>query len=81
MQKSIGTREQELLKRHRLAAGLTQINLVDLLDVPRSRISDYETGARRMDLPQLKRYVEAMGTPLTVFVEQFVELYHSSSEP
>jgi transcriptional regulator with XRE-family HTH domain len=78
LRKSIYTPEQKalqtLLKACRMNAGLTQEQLAELLGVPPSRISDYERGGRRLDLPQLKTYVEAMGVPITVFVQRFSEL-------
>jgi transcriptional regulator with XRE-family HTH domain len=84
MRKSIGTKEQEvfqaLLKQCRLDVGLTQVQLAELLKTPRSRISDYEKGARRMDLPQLKHYLDAMGVSVTTFVEAFVALCDHNAE-
>ncbi len=78
LRKSLYTKEQKtlqaLLKSCRVAAGLTQAELAAMLKVPPSRISDTERGGRRLDLPQLKSYVEAMGVPITLFVQRFAEL-------
>ena len=75
MQKSIHTAEQrrllELLKRVRLEARLTQVELAKKLDTPHSRISDYERGERRLDLIQMRRYCEAVGITLREFVDRF----------
>lgn len=77
MRKSIGTREQEilqnLLKRCRVEAGLTQRDLAARLGTGPSRISEYENGERRMDLVQLADYTAAMGIALPHFVNLFYE--------
>ena len=84
LRKSIYTRENRilaaLLKASRLSAGMTQEQLAELLRVPKSRISGIEHGERRLDLPQLKTYVETMGVPITVFVERFAELCQEAQQ-
>lgn len=77
MRKSIGTREQEilqeLLKQCRIEAGLTQRELASRLGTGHSRISEYETGERRMDLVQLVDYTAALGLPFLDFVRRFAQ--------
>lgn len=75
MQKSIGRPEQEILQRLlrqcRKEAGLTQRGLAERLQSGHSRISEYETGERRMDLVQLREYLDAVGVSLADFVFRF----------
>lgn len=77
VQKSIHTPQQRqfliLLRQARVEAGLTQIALSERLEVPQSRISDYERGERRMDLLELYQYCQALGMPLTAFVRRVEE--------
>jgi len=74
VQKSIYTPQQRqflaLLRQVRIESGLTQIELSELLEVPQSRISDYERGNRRMDLLELHQYCRALGISLTGFVHR-----------
>lgn len=83
MQKSIHTHEQQvfqsLLKKVRKEQGLTQVELAERLDTVVSRISDYENGNRRMDLPQLLHYCVALRIDLTDFVRRFVTECRSSN--
>jgi len=64
-ERSIFTREHQLLSKMlreaRLAAGLTQIQLGELLDQPQAIISKCERGERRLDVIELRAYCEAMG--------------------
>jgi transcriptional regulator with XRE-family HTH domain len=64
---------QELLRRVRKEAGLTQVELGQRLDEPQSLISDYERGERRLDLIELKQVCDAAGIDLVEFVQQFVK--------
>lgn len=60
-----------MLRDLRRRAGLRQADLADRLGVPQSFVSKYETGERRIDLLELKRICEALGSSLTDFVERF----------
>ena len=85
MQKSIYTPQQRqflaLLRQARVEAGLTQTELSERLQVPQSRISDYERGNRRMDLIELHQYCQALGISLTGFVRRVEEELDSIQAP
>lgn len=76
MRKSIGTRNlailRRLLKKHRLAAGLTQYQLAIRLGVYQSRIGGYESGERRLDLMQLHQYADALGISLLQLITEYL---------
>ena len=57
----------------RLGSGMRQIDLAEILDVPQSFISKVESGERRVDLIELKEIVEAMGSSLPEFVNEFLK--------
>ncbi len=63
---------QELLRRVRKEAGLTQVELGQRLDEPQSLISDYERGERRLDLIELKQVCDSIKIDLVDFVQAFV---------
>lgn len=75
MKKSIYSREQghflALLRQVRQNATLTQAELAERLQIPQSRISDYERGERQMDLMQLRQYCKAVDIDLVEFVRRF----------
>lgn len=53
----------------RLAAGLTQAQLADLLGVTQAALSYWEHGGRKIGLDELERIADALGLSLTYFVE------------
>lgn len=59
---------QELLTLARSDAQLTQKQLASLLDKPQSYVSKYESGERRLTLPEIRKVVIACGTDLSSFV-------------
>lgn len=63
---------QELLRRVRKEAGLTQVELGQRLDEPQSLISDYERGERRLNLIELKQICDAVEIDLVDFIQRFV---------
>ena len=64
-------RLQALLREVRQEAGLRQTDLAKRLGQPQSFISKYESGERRLDLPELRQVCKAIGIPLKQFVERF----------
>ena len=84
MQKSIGRSEfttlQRLLRESRKAANLSQRELAQRLHTSPSRIADYETGDRRMDLIQLGDYVAALGLSLPAFVQAFDDAVNANEQ-
>lgn len=79
----LGTKEHKvmltLLKSKRVNAGLRQIDLAQILNVPQSMISKYEVGERRIDLLELRDICAALGVPLFEFVEELETLLSKES--
>lgn len=75
MEKSIFTSQSEklqgLLREVRLEAGLRQIDLAERLQQPQSFVSKYESGERRLDLPELQQICDVCGISLVTFVERY----------
>lgn len=64
-------RLQALLRQARVEGGLRQSDLAKRLGQPQSFISKYESGERRLDLPELRDVCEALGFPLKEFIRKF----------
>ncbi|UBB18553.1 helix-turn-helix domain-containing protein [Comamonas odontotermitis] len=81
MQKTLYTREYQqmlkLLQARRALAKVSQVELARRLDWSQADISKCETGVRRLDLVELKLWLEALGGDLAGFVE---ELYGEPRE-
>jgi transcriptional regulator with XRE-family HTH domain len=60
-----------LLRSVREEKGLHQTDVAMALGHPQSFVSKYESGARRLDLLELKDVCDAMGVELSVFVRRF----------
>ncbi|MBC3387329.1 helix-turn-helix transcriptional regulator [Pseudomonas sp. SWRI179] len=60
-----------LLKKHRKATGLTQVECSKALDRPQSFMSDVETGSRRLDIVQLRDLCKVLDIGLTELVAEF----------
>ncbi|MCI0993529.1 helix-turn-helix domain-containing protein [Pseudomonas corrugata] len=71
MTKAIYRREHDVflqvLKRTRIASGLTQAQCSAALGRPQSFMSDVERGIRRLDTVQLRDLCLVLGTNLTSF--------------
>lgn len=84
MQKTIYSPEaqalQKLLRMVREEKGLYQKDLAVRLGVPRSRISDYETGERRADIGQLRQIAGALGLTLREFIDRYELLVEAEAE-
>jgi transcriptional regulator with XRE-family HTH domain len=75
VEKSIYTAEYQrlcaVLRELRVAAGLTQQQVADELDVPQSFVSKYESGERRLDVIELSHVAAALGLPMQQLLERF----------
>jgi transcriptional regulator with XRE-family HTH domain len=60
-----------LLKKHRKAAGLTQVQCSKALGRPQSFMSDVESGTRRLDIVQLRDLCKVLGIGLTDLIAEF----------
>ena len=85
MQKNLHTRDHqlllELLIELRNAAQLTQVGLAEKLAWEQTHISRVERGVRRLDLLELRRWVNALGISLPDFIEQFEQRLGSNTPP
>ncbi|MDP4078529.1 helix-turn-helix transcriptional regulator [Acidovorax sp. A1169] len=76
MQKTLYTREYQdmlkLLREKRLLSHVSQAELAKRLDWTQAEVSKCETGVRRLDVVELKLWLEALESNLAGFV---VELY------
>ncbi len=72
MQNSIHNKEYkaiiERLKKARMEAGLTQVDVADILGKPQSYISKIESGERRLDVLELKRLIKIYKKPASYFL-------------
>ncbi len=60
-----------LLKKHRKAAGLTQVQCSKALGRPQSFMSDVESGIRRLDIVQLRDLCKVLGVGLQDLIAEF----------
>jgi transcriptional regulator with XRE-family HTH domain len=60
-----------LLRQLRQDAGLTQVELALKLGKPQPFVSYYESGARRLDLLELRQVCGVLGISLVEFIERF----------
>jgi transcriptional regulator with XRE-family HTH domain len=70
--KSLNTKEQKLLTEQlyelRIASGLRQQDLADIMSVPQSFVSKIESGERRVDLIELRQICKALNTDIVAFL-------------
>ncbi|WP_367237272.1 helix-turn-helix transcriptional regulator [Pseudomonas sp. Rh2] len=59
-----------LLRKHRKAAGLTQVDCSKALNRPQSFMSDVENGTRRLDIVQLRDLCKVLGISLLELVQE-----------
>ena len=71
---------QDLLKEIRLEAGLRQVDLAELLGVPQSLVSKYETGERTLDIFELRNISQVLGIPFALFVQILEEKIRRENE-
>jgi transcriptional regulator with XRE-family HTH domain len=74
MEKSVHTREYGvllgLLRDTSRTAGVTQVQLAELIGEPQSHLSKMERGEVRLDLIQLRTICHALGTTLPTLVTE-----------
>jgi transcriptional regulator with XRE-family HTH domain len=63
-----------VLRQLRLDAGLRQVDLARSLGKPQAFVSYYESGARRLDLLELRQICQILGVPLLDFVRKFEKM-------
>lgn len=73
MVKSIRTKEYqnftEKLKKARLEAGLTQVEVAKKLNRPQSYISKVEAGEQRIDVVELKKFAKLYKKNINYFID------------
>jgi transcriptional regulator with XRE-family HTH domain len=78
MEKSIISKDYNLfldfLKKTRQDVGITQVQIAKKLKITQSQISKVERGERRLDFIELRRWLRALGVPISDFVTRF-EVY------
>jgi transcriptional regulator with XRE-family HTH domain len=72
--KSIFTTEyavfRDLLRELRAEKGLTQTRLSQMLGMPQSFVSKYETGERRLDVIEVREVCQSLGITLSAFAKK-----------
>jgi transcriptional regulator with XRE-family HTH domain len=63
-----------VLRQLRVEAGLRQVDLARALGKPQAFVSYYESGARRLDLLELRQICRVLGVPLLDLVRKFEKL-------
>ena len=63
-----------LLRELRVQAGIRQVDMARALGKPQAFVSYYESGARRLDLLELRQICKVLGVPLVDFVRKFEKL-------
>jgi transcriptional regulator with XRE-family HTH domain len=63
-----------VLRQLRREAGLRQVDMAQKLGKPQAFVSYYESGARRLDLLELRQVCEVLGISLVAFVRKFESL-------
>lgn len=73
MVKSIQTKEYayfvERLKKARLEAGLTQVQIAKKIGRPQSHISNVESGQQRVDVVELQRFAKLYNKKINYFLK------------
>jgi len=57
-----------------MQAGLRQVDMAKALGKPQAFVSYYESGARRLDLLELRKVCGVLGVSLSLFVRKFENL-------
>lgn len=84
MEKSLNSYEQKVLQDQlytlRIASGLTQKELADLLNVPQSFVSKIESGERRIDIIELRDICKCLDTNIIEFVTELEKRINESQQ-
>ncbi len=82
MEGSVYTREYrvflKLLRKAREDAGLTQRELARKLEKSYSFVAKLETGYSRMDIYQIRCYLQAVGMPFLQFMQSYEQAFLES---
>jgi len=85
MQKSIHSENYQHflreLKAMREAAGMTQAQLAEALEEHQTLVSKVERGVRRLDVVELRLWLQALGVPFPEFCRQLDERLLRNSRP
>lgn len=65
---------QQVLRNMREEKGITQVALAGLLGRPQSYVSKFESGERKLDLPELDEICEALDSTLETLVRRYKKL-------
>lgn len=63
-----------LLRELRVQAGIRQVDMARALGKSQAFVSYYESGARRLDLLELRQVCKVLGVSLPAFVRRFEKL-------
>ena len=63
-----------VLRQLRMDAGLRQVDMARSLGKPQAFVSYYESGARRLDLLELRQICQVLGVTLLDFIRKFEKL-------
>jgi len=61
-----------ILVAHRERAGITQSSIAEILGVPQSFVSKYESGERRVDVVEFVQICQAIGVKPGKVIEEFL---------
>ena len=64
---------QRVLYGMRQEKGFTQVNLARLLGRPQSYVSKYDSGERKLDLPELEQICGVLEVSLETFVRRYTK--------
>lgn len=85
MQKSVHNPEYavflSLLRRARMEAGLSQVDLAERLQETQSFVSKCERGERRIDIIELRLFCSAIGVTLTEFTARIERELEAKAAP
>lgn len=68
----------QLLKSVREEKGLLQREVADRLGAPQSFVSKYESGERRIDLPELRYIAHVLDAPFEALLDRYEQLIADS---